>query len=230
MAARYTLRNADGQAFSPTIHFGRIARERPHELTGLLKGIIADGEINTSEAAFVVRWLESNQDYIAEWPFDVLYERFVAALADGTITGEEERELLGLVAAHVGSGFAANGANASSQLLCDDPVPMIEFERSVFVVTGAFISGKRGAIEAIIHHLGGICRDSVTGKTGYLLIGDAGSRDWLMSNYGTKIMAAAERKREGQPIGVVNERNFLRQLEPLAGRLGALLSHSLRQV
>lgn len=213
----------DGQAFSPLVHFGRHCQERPHEFTGLLKGVLADGEVNLGEATFIKQWLEANWDYIGQWPFDVLYERIGAFLADGRLDSEEEKELLGILAAHVGGTFTDRGTSQSSHMLCDDPVPEIAFDRSMFVVTGVFLSGKRRAVEAVIQRLGGAVGGSVTGKTNYLLIGDAGSRDWLMSNYGTKIMAAADRKREGQIIGVVNERNFLLQLQPRARDLTGLI-------
>ena len=227
--SRDTLRNADGQAPTPRLHFGRICRERPHELTGLLRGIIADGGINSGEVAFVKRWFEANWDYMSEWPYNVLYERFAAAIADGVLTQDEERELLGLIASHIGGGLTGTG-NSSSQLLCDDPAPEIVFADKVFVITGLFLSGKRRAVEMVVEHLGGMVRDSVTGKTNYLLIGSSGSRDWLMSNYGTKIMGAADRKQAGQAIGVVSERDFLRQLEPRADELGPLLHENLRPV
>lgn len=208
-----TLLDQHGQAFSPAMHFGRICRERPHEFNGLLRGILADGEINAGEASVLIDWMRANADYLGDWPYDVIFDRFAAAMADGQIDHEEHLELLKLVSAHLGAGLLADGRSASSELLCDDPVPMLDFVGRTFVITGVFLCGKRKEIEAVVERLGGKIGGSVTGKTNYLLIGAAGSRDWLLSNHGTKILDAVDRKRAGQGIGVVSERHFKLQLE-----------------
>ena len=205
--------NADGQPASARLHFGRISSERPHELTGILKGVIADGSICAQEAVFLLDWMQTNADYLPEWPWASLFERLTLSLRDGKLDGEEERQLLKWVQNHVGAGLTADSRNTSSELLCDEPAPALVFDARTFVVTGTCVSGPRKNVEAAIADRGGRVAGAISKKVDYLLIGGVGSRDWLMSTHGTKIIAAAELKKAGHHIAVVAERHLMRALQ-----------------
>lgn len=207
------MADRDGQADTPRLHFGRISSERPHELTGILKGVISDGSICAQEAVFLLDWMQANADYLPEWPWAALFERLTLSLRDGQLDGEEERELLKWVQDHVGAGLTPDGRNTSSELLCDDPAPALVFVDRTFVITGTCASGPRKNVEAVIADRGGKVAGSISKKVDYLLIGGVGSRDWLMSTHGTKIIAAAELKKAGHPLAVIAERHLLAQLQ-----------------
>jgi hypothetical protein len=67
------------------------------ELIGLCKGVLADGTVNLSEAKFIFKWLEERSDVLETWPADELYEILGKVLVDGTLSSEEEGELIDLL-------------------------------------------------------------------------------------------------------------------------------------
>lgn len=67
------------------------------ELLGLCKGVLADGTINLAEAQFILRWIKDRDNVLEAWPADVLYRLLCKVLEDGTLTEEEELELIELL-------------------------------------------------------------------------------------------------------------------------------------
>ncbi|MCF7752113.1 BRCT domain-containing protein, partial [Bacillus subtilis subsp. subtilis] len=81
-----------------------------------------------------------------------------------------------------------------------------------FVVTGTFSFGVRATVSEAIERLGGRLSGSPSRRTHYLIIGELGSRDWINSNAGRKILTAVELRDEGHPIAIVSERHWARHL------------------
>jgi NAD-dependent DNA ligase len=205
--------DAHGQPRLQGFHYSRLIGRSADELIGLCKGVLADGEVNRSEAVFLLEWMQANSQYIRQWPFDRLYARLASALMDDRIDEDEERELLALLVQLASPTLGPSGESAPNEMLCDDPVPAIHFESRVFCLTGKFASGTRSQIEALVEGRGGRCASAVTKKVNYLVIGSMGSRDWLMSTHGTKINGAADLRNAGHPISVIAERHFIPCLE-----------------
>jgi hypothetical protein len=67
------------------------------ELIGLCKGVLADGTINLAEAKFIQGWLNDRSDVLQTWPADELHCLLGVVLQDGTLTLEEEGELIELL-------------------------------------------------------------------------------------------------------------------------------------
>lgn len=67
------------------------------ELIGLCKGVLADGTINLAEATFIQGWLNDRSDVLETWPADELHSLLGAVLEDGTLTEDEEGELIDLL-------------------------------------------------------------------------------------------------------------------------------------
>lgn len=198
-----------GQPVASYFHSRRLVGRSADELIGICKGVLADGVLAFSEAEFILRWMQANACYINQWPFDHLFARLAAALEDGRIDSQEEAELLQILSDMANPSLGVAGESSSNELLCDKPVPTIVVESRVFCLTGKFVSGPRKEIEGIILSRGGSVATNVSRKVNFLVIGSHGSRDWLMSTHGTKIMSAAELKEEGHPISVIAERNFV---------------------
>lgn len=67
------------------------------ELTGLCKGVLADGTINLEEAKFIQRWLLDRRNVLNTWPADVLHKLLGKVLEDGKLSDSEEAELIELL-------------------------------------------------------------------------------------------------------------------------------------
>lgn len=186
------------------------------ELLGLVRGILADGVIVESEAAFLQQWISENEVMRHTWPANVLFARIGAMLADGVLDADEQRELLATMLQFIECRDVAKQHAAALERLSqpsqatvtspyDDPVPEIIHAGRRFVVTGEFACAKRPEVHARIEELGGTATSAVSGKTHYVLIGSLGSELWSGGNYGTKIEKAIELRSTGVGIRLVSE-------------------------
>lgn len=202
-------RDPQGQPVTRQLSLARNATRDANELTGLARGILADGSLNQLEAEFLIRWLEERPESITVWPFNVLFQRFAEALQDGNLDKREERELIDLLMEFIGGGITDQGiSTAASTLPLCRPAPTVDFEDSFFCLTGAFASGTRSECEQEIIARGGIPKSGVTKKTRYLVIGNVGSTDWANTTYGRKIEKAVLLREDGVPISIISEKHW----------------------
>lgn len=202
--------DSQGQPLNLAFRSQAVAERKIDELIGIVKGVIADGEISHSEAEFVLKWLDSNRDVATQWPANVLYPRLEQALSDGFLDSGEEGELLGLMLSTVGGNSSQNAGESSNStsLPVTNPPPEIEFQGRTFCFTGKFYSGTRDWCHTQVSTRGGMPADGITKKLNYLVIGEIGSRDWLHSTYGTKIKKAVDYATSGIPIVIVTEQHW----------------------
>jgi hypothetical protein len=200
----------DGCAPDPRMTHGWRHSRSVDELIGICRGILADGEVNQSEAAFLLDWLDRHREFAHAFPFSTLYPRVQDALADGVLDLDEQRDLLEALSSTVGGEVAAPDglASLSTELPYDDPCPTILYAASAFVVTGVFTYGKRRAVQYAIESRGGVVRAAVSAKTDYVVVGEVGSRDWLHSSFGRKIQEAMDFRQLGAMISIVPERHW----------------------
>jgi NAD-dependent DNA ligase len=207
-------RDQDGQPLVRAFRAEAVTERKVDELIGIVKGVLIDGHVSRDEAEFLLRWMEANRDAATVWPASVLYPRIDAALADGVLDSDEEKELLGLLMSTVGGNTAPEHGESSNSttLPVTQPAPRIEFEGRSFCFTGKFYSGSRNWCHQQVMERGGQPADSITKKLHYLVIGEIGSRDWLHSTYGTKIQKAASYAAEGAPLTIVSEQHWATHL------------------
>ena len=185
-------------------------------LQGLVHGILADGVISDEEIHALKNWVRMN-DYLSGcYPFDEIESILLSILADGKIT-DEERELLKAFLSNfidyttsynlvesdmeqLRNQFSIDGICAVCQELA--------FENNHFCFTGQSTRAKRNDICEIVKSLGGNFNNSVTNKTRYLIVGNAGNPCWAFSCYGRKIEDAVNRRKNGQNLTIVNEIDF----------------------
>ena len=190
------------------------------ELLGLVRGILADGVIVETEAAFLRQWIADNEAMRDTWPANVLFARIGAMLADGVLDADEQRELLGTMLQFIECRDIARQHAAAPERLAqpsratvhspyDDPLPAIVHAGRRFVVTGDFASARRAEVHARIEELGGTATSAVSGRTHYVVIGSLGSELWAGGNYGTKIEKAIELRNAGVAIRLVSEKHWL---------------------
>ncbi|KDD04730.1 hypothetical protein L521_2261 [Bordetella bronchiseptica MBORD698] len=202
---------------APAYHIYRahaVQARQVDELIGLVKGVLADGAICQEEVAFLLRWMQTNQDASNKWPAKALYPRIAAALADGHMDAMEEAEIMALLLATVGSEDAAGqpAINKSTALPLCSPVPDIHFDAHTFCFTGKFTSGTRDWCSQQVVERGGSSLSNVTKKLDYLVIGELGNPDWLHSTFGLKIKKAVDYRSSGVALRIISEQAWYEHL------------------
>lgn len=206
--------DADGQPSIRAYRSEAVAERKIDELIGIIKGVLADGNVSQGEAEFLLQWMNSNRDVAAVWPASVLYPRIRSALADGVLDSDEERELLDLLLATVGGNTAPQNGESSdaTTLPLTQPAPGIVFVARSFCFTGKFYAGPRDWCHQQVILRGGFPAEGITKKLHYLVIGEIGSRDWLHSTHGLKIQKATSYAAGGAPLAIVGEEHWMKYL------------------
>ena len=202
-----------GQPFNIRFNRARRAERDISELLGLMKGVLADGEVTEMEAGLLRDWACSHADAVEQWPVNRLKDRLDRIFADGGVDVAERRDLAELLEAIVGgrAGIIV-GEDAATDLPLDRPAPQLLWTRSVFVFTGKFAFGPRLACERHVTSLGAVTERAVTKRTQYLVIGTFGSRDWVHTSFGRKIEKAVEYRDAGVSLAIVGEDHWAASL------------------
>jgi NAD-dependent DNA ligase len=181
-------------------------------LIGLIRGILADGEVSESETVALAAWTLKHSEIATDWPVNVVAHRLSRIFADGLVDDRERQDLKVLLTEILGENQNPL-ATASTTLPFSKPAPEVVFDQNVFVFTGKFAFGPRRICEAEVLSRGGKVSNSVTLQTSYLVIGAVGSRDWVHSSWGRKIEKAVEYK-EFCPLAIISEQRWASFLLP----------------
>jgi NAD-dependent DNA ligase len=182
------------------------------ELIGLIKGVMADGAVHQSEVEFLVKWLEKNKDTLDQWPAVAIFPRLKAALSDGSLDGEEEKEIRELL--HVAlEQNSVREANDAANIPYTIPVPEVQFANRTFCFTGKFQSGSRPWCVSQIIARGGIAASKLTQNVNYLIVGELNSGSWANDKHGRKIGKAIKYRDAGAKIAILSEQNWFEQLK-----------------
>lgn len=190
----------------------RVTRDLA-EMLGLVKGVLADGEVSDAEVRALRDWAEAHPDVTSAWPGRILLRRLRRILQDGHVSETERADLHELLERLTGGGVGVlTGLTAASALPLDQPPPLLEIPDRVFVLTGRFAFGPRSACEEATRRIGGWPERDVTQRTDVVVIGTFGSRDWSQSSWGRKIEKAIRYREEyGRPV-IVFEDHWAEQL------------------
>jgi NAD-dependent DNA ligase len=208
--------NRDGQPLNQAFRSAAIVDRQIDELIGIVKGVMADGMVHQGEVEFLISWLETNRSALDKWPAKAIYPRLKAALADGNMDLDEEREILDLLLSTVGGNTAPMKGESSNSTALPYTLPqsLLTFDARLFCFTGKFQSGSRQWCESQVIAKGGLATGSITKKLHYLVIGEIGSRDWMHSTHGRKIEKAIEYNEAGHSIAILSEQHWFEQLVP----------------
>ena len=182
------------------------------ELIGISRGVIADGTVDESEAIFIGQWIENHREIADKWPVNVLYARITELLKDGSLTPDEQKQLMETLQEITGGGISYVEPTKSTTLPLTHPEPELMFEGGVFSLTGKFVFGSNVECEAVIADLGGTIVPAPTSDTDYLIIGEMGSPDWAHSTFGRSIEKAVELQGNGNNIAIISEEHWVDQL------------------
>ena len=189
----------------------RISARQIDELTGMARGLCADGVLNQAEVEFLQKWLAVNASVSGHPVIGGLYRRVNDILGDGVADAEERSELLVTLNDFSDGTFELGEALKSTTLPICNPAPDLAFSNLRYCLTGTFGFGSRSKCEQVIRDRGGRCA-SLTQKTDVLVIGIYATESWKHSSYGNKILKACEMRDSGTPISIVGEQHWLRFL------------------
>jgi NAD-dependent DNA ligase len=184
-------------------------------LTGLSLGLLADGEINSREAAFLKEWINRNgaslPDFVTKKIGPILEMLQGASLVSLDTLEELAEALMALVGLDINSLEINNKnlvatAGLPSQLIFDRPEMPISFEGHEVVITGKFSTSSRRDVIQQLKNLGAFPRECIpTQNTKLVLVGGKGSTDWSTSQLGNKIQKALELRANGYDIMIIPE-------------------------
>jgi hypothetical protein len=202
-----------GQPLNVRFNRARRTERDVCELLGLARGLLADGTITETEAALLRDWLGRHQDAIEHWAVRTIHDRLMHHFEDGVIDEAERGDLKRLLDQLVsGELSAACDTDAATTLPLDQPPPTIEWVGMTYVFTGQFAFGPRRDCEREVEKRGGMCAGNITKRTGFLVIGTFGSRDWVHTAFGRKIEKAVSYREAGVPLRIVAEDHWVGRL------------------
>ena len=182
------------------------------ELIGICRGVIADGAVDENEAIYIGQWIENHRDIAEKWPVNVLYARITEMLKDGSLSREEQKQLLETLRDITGDSSQFVESNRSTTLPLDKPPPEVEFKGKTFCLTGRFVFGSGLDCEEAILEMGGTVVTAPGKDTDYLVIGELRSPDWVHTSFGRSIERAIELKEQGHPLGIISEEHWVNAL------------------
>ena len=138
------------QDFFNRFNTKKIADKQIDTLIGLSMGIVADGNVNQSEAEILRKWLVSCSASSASPMIQNLLIRVDEMLSDSVLDNEEASELLSLLNKLSGSDFDLGELQKATTLPLCDPEPKIIAKNKRFCFTGTFAFGNRKACEAAV--------------------------------------------------------------------------------
>ena len=175
---------------------------------GYLKGIACDNTITLKELQGLIE-LGRTDILLAESDPRITEVLKYAdyAIEDVIISEDESDEICEYISRIVGDAYADTGVglptdrpNLSGTVHKFDD---IEFKDNNFVLTGSFSVPKK-VFAKIIEAKGGTISNSVSRKVDYVVSANSGSRDYVLTNSGTKILKAVElQKKYGKPNFIV---------------------------
>jgi NAD-dependent DNA ligase len=205
MDTRKPQLDLDGQPLYFAWNFQRRIDAGIDELIGLIRGILADGEVSEAETVTLAAWTLKHREIATDWPVNILSARLNRIFADGRVDDLEREDLKALLAEIVGENENPL-VTASTTLPLSKPAPDVIFDQNIFIFTGKFAFGPRRICESEVLIRGGRIGSNVTLQTSYLVVGSVGSRDWIHSSWGRKIEKAVGYK-DLCPITIISEQH-----------------------
>lgn len=184
-------------------------------LSGLVYGMLADGELSDNEISLLKDWLDNN-DYLAGvYPYDELTALVTAIMADNAVSADERNILKAFIGNLIDFSSSYNLHEPDFKKLREEYsvagicalCPEVEFVGRSFCFTGE-ANRPRSEMEQAAVSLGGELRKSVSSKTDYLVVGHYGNPCWAFSCYGRKIEEAINVRKAGGKVQIIDENDF----------------------
>jgi len=178
-------------------------------LLGMITGMLADGQLNDLEIRLLKTWLAEHQDVATTWPGSFIAQKLKETLADGHFAGDERDHLQKSLEQLAINDFSQTGSSSSEVIALpfDHDSPVILREAKI-CLTGDFFFGPRSKCEQVSTMAGAILRNSVTGKTDYLVVGTHILPSWAHTSFGRKIQQAMTVQQEGGKLKIISEERW----------------------
>lgn len=185
-------------------------------LSGLVHGIMADSEISDAEIKALQSWINANDFLSGTYPFDEINSLLYSIMEDKKVDAAERDTLMAFFSNLIEfkdsfnlieKDFADLREKYSVSGICS-VCPDIHIEGHTFCFTGESYRGTRKEIFETIEALGGSCKNSMSQKIDYLVVGNAGNPCWAYACYGRKIEEAMSLRKNGGHVLIVNETDF----------------------
>ncbi|MER9606926.1 hypothetical protein [Mesorhizobium sp. M0243] len=192
-------------------------KDEVNEFYGFCAGIACDNSITPTEVEKLLTRLDSSVVLLKDSRVASLGETARRSIADGRITAEEAEDICGWISRLVGdsatdTGLATFGNVGVIDGALEDASQFVIPNR-MFVLTGKFVIGPRKVIAGMIFERGGDWKETVCGRTDYLVVAAEASRDWKHSHEGTKIIKAMELRQKGGRPDLVLEPMLAKALD-----------------
>ena len=192
-------------------------------LSGMIHGIMADGEISDSEITALQSWIHTNDFLAGTYPFDEINSLLCSIMADKKVDEDERNELLAFFSNIIEFKNSFNLVERDYVDLREKysvggicaVCPEVTIEGKNFCFTGESYRATRKELSDLIVQLGGFFKNNVSSKTDYLIVGNAGNPCWAYACYGRKIEEAVNIRKNGGKIVIVNETDFWDTVEDL---------------
>lgn len=187
------------------------------KLTGIVKGITIDNEINIKEVEYLDQWLEEHNFLKNTWPYDELYNLTTSIIQDRVITEEEHKAFHDFCLAIVGDTSNESNSSLISALKTGfyQIDPTIKIQENTFCITGVSKKYKRREIAEKIELFGGFIVNNVSAKLNYLVVCDEKNTCWAFTCYGRKIEEAIKCRKQGTKLIIVHEYDLYDTFEGL---------------
>lgn len=187
------------------------------KLTGIIKGISIDNEVNIAELEYLDDWLEENNYLKNSYPYDELYNLVTNIIKDKVITKEEHEDFLRFTKALVGENQNTSNFNLIESIKTGfyQIDPSITIQENTFCITGISKKYKRRELVEKIELYGGYVVDKISSKTNYLIVCDEKNTSWAFTCYGRKIEEAIKLRKQGLELIIVHEYDLYDTLEDL---------------
>ncbi len=169
-------------------------------LSGIVEGVICDGILSDEEIRFLKKWTDDNQCLAGNFPFDIISATILDILEDNIITADERALLFNILTDY--SNPVENCSEKNTETIC--------IQDKQVVLTGEFNYGEKSEVTKTLENLGATVKNSVSGKTDYVIVGSKGSDNWSCGNYGSKVKKALELQEKGNSIKIVKEEDFFK--------------------
>lgn len=162
----------------------RREEQSASEFAGLIRGLLADGDLNEPECDYLVDWILRNRGILSDPMARKVAVEVINLHQTGTARSVSELARVSILL----QAYAPR--NGEPPAIPYDEGTWINFRRKRFCLTGEFTFGTRETCVEEIEKRSGIVDDKVAPGLKYLIVGANPSPRWTEPGYGRKILDA----------------------------------------
>ncbi len=167
-------------------------------LNGILKGIIADGEVTQEECQNLYEWIQEHNAFIEKYPFKDTVKLLKPVIKQEDYTDADSLKLMDKIEkilnpVQTQSKQPKRGLNLTGKIIC---------------LSGNFAYGKKAEVTKLIQEHGGIVEESVKRNTDILVVGANESQAYAHGRCGTKVLKAMQNNKTGSNTKIMTEADF----------------------